>query len=185
LLIEADFLLKKHRCFNRIDFVKHESREEVIMNYSLPVLPTISTTFIVLSAVTVAIGWYQIRQRKIEAHKKTMLLAAVFAIIFFIIYASRTVFIGNTAFGGPDDIKIYYTLFLIFHITLATTGAVFGIVTLLTGYTNKLEKHRKLGPITSIIWFFTAITGVAVYLLLYVFYHGGETTSVIKAILGF
>ncbi|MDW2877083.1 MULTISPECIES: DUF420 domain-containing protein [Bacillaceae] len=155
------------------------------MNYSLPVLPTISTTFIVLSAVTVAIGWYQIRQRKIEAHKKTMLLAAIFAIIFFIIYASRTVFIGNTAFGGPDDIKIYYTLFLIFHITLATTGAVFGIVTLLTGYTNKLEKHRKIGPITSIIWFFTAITGVAVYLLLYVFYHGGETTSVIKAILGF
>lgn len=185
MLKEAVCLLKNHRCFNRIDFVKHESREEVIMNYSLPVLPTISTTFIVLSAVTVAIGWYQIRQRKIEAHKKTMLLAAVFAIIFFIIYASRTVFIGNTAFGGPDDIKIYYTLFLIFHITLATTGAVFGIVTLLTGYTNKLEKHRKLGPITSIIWFFTAITGVAVYLLLYVFYHGGETTSVIKAILGF
>jgi putative membrane protein len=35
-----------------------------------------------------------------------------------------------------------------------------------------------------LIWFFTAITGVAVYLLLYVFYRGGETTSMIKAILG-
>ncbi|WP_409305957.1 DUF420 domain-containing protein [Peribacillus sp. SCS-155] len=151
---------------------------------SLPILPTISTTFIVLSAVTVAIGWYQIKQRKIESHKKTMIAAAIFALIFFIIYASRTIFIGNTSFGGPDDIKIYYTIFLIFHITLATTGAVFGIVTLLTGFTNKLARHRKLGPITSIIWFFTAITGVAVYLLLYVFYHGGETTSVIKAILG-
>ncbi|UII57279.1 DUF420 domain-containing protein [Cytobacillus spongiae] len=155
------------------------------MNYTLPILPTISTTFIVLSALTVAIGWGQIRKRKIEAHKKTMTLAAIFAIIFFIIYASRTIFIGNTAFGGPEDIKIYYTLFLVFHIFLATTGAVFGIVTLLTGYNNKLAKHRKLGPITSVIWFFTAITGVAVYLLLYVFYRGGETTSVIKAILGF
>lgn len=155
------------------------------MDYTLPILPTISTSFIVLSAVTVAIGWGLIRQKKVEAHKKTMILAAVFALIFFLIYASRTIFIGNTAFGGPDDIKIYYTLFLVFHIFLATTGAVFGIVTLLTGYTNKLDKHRKLGPITSIIWFFTAITGIAVYLLLYVFYHGGETTSVIKAILGF
>jgi putative membrane protein len=154
------------------------------MNFSVPVLPTISTIFIVLSAITVAIGWNQIRHRKIEAHKKTMMMAAVFAIIFFIIYASRTIFIGNTSFGGPDDIKVYYTAFLIFHITLATIGAIFGIVSLITGYKNKLSIHRKLGPITSVIWFFTGITGVAVYLLLYVFYHGGETTSVIKAIIG-
>ncbi|PLR87314.1 MULTISPECIES: DUF420 domain-containing protein [Bacillus] len=152
---------------------------------SIPILPTISTTFIVLSAITVAIGWYLIKQRKIEAHKKTMFVAAIFAIIFFVIYASRTIFIGNTSFGGPADIKIYYTVFLVFHIFLATTGAVFGIVTLLTGYKNKLARHRKLGPITSIIWFFTATTGLAVYLLLYIFYSGGETTSVIKAILGF
>lgn len=151
---------------------------------SLPLLPTISTAFIVLSAIAVAIGWVQIKQRKIETHRKTMTIAAVFALIFFIIYASRTIFIGNTAFGGPDDIKIYYTVFLIFHITLSTTGAVFGIISLVTGYKNNLKLHRKLGPITSIIWFFTGITGVAVYLLLYVFYHGGETTSVIKAILG-
>lgn len=150
----------------------------------LPILPTISTSFIVISAITVAIGWNLIRQRKKEAHKKTMMLAALFAVIFFLIYASRTVFIGNTAFGGPDDIKIYYTIFLIFHITLATVGAVLGIMMLVTGFKNNFAFHRKMGPATSIIWFFTAITGVAVYLLLYVFYHGGDTTSVIKAILG-
>jgi putative membrane protein len=155
------------------------------MEYSLPILPTISTTFIVLSAVMVAIGWNLIRNRKIEAHKKAMTFAGIFAIIFFIIYASRTIFVGNTSFGGPDNIKIYYTIFLIFHITLATVGAVLGIISLTTGYKNKLSIHRKLGPITSLVWFFTAITGVAVYLLLYVFYHGGDTTSVIKAILGF
>jgi len=152
---------------------------------NLPILPTISTTFIVLSAVTVAIGWYLIKQKKIEAHKKAMTTAAIFALIFFIIYMSRTMFVGNTSFGGPDDVKIYYTIFLIFHIFLATTGAIFGVITLYLGYKNKIAKHRKWGPITSIIWFFTAITGVAVYLLLYVFYKGGETTSMLKAILGF
>ncbi|WP_226644125.1 DUF420 domain-containing protein [Mesobacillus subterraneus] len=151
---------------------------------NLPILPTISTTFIVLSAITVAIGWAQIKQRKIDQHRKTMTLAGIFAIIFFVIYASRTIFIGNTSFGGPEDIKIYYTVFLIFHITLATIGAVLGIISLYTGYKNRLERHRKLGPVTSVTWFFTGITGVAVYLLLYVFYEGGETTSVIKAILG-
>jgi putative membrane protein len=152
---------------------------------SLPLLPTISTFFIILSAIAVAIGWVQIKQRKIEAHKKTMKTAGIFALIFFIIYASRTIFVGNTSFGGPDDIKIYYTLFLVFHITLATTGAVLGVISIVTGFKNKLVLHRKLGPITSVVWFFTAITGVAVYLLLYVFYKGGETTSLIKAILGF
>jgi putative membrane protein len=152
---------------------------------SIPVLPTISTTFIVLSAITVAIGWWQIKQKKIDAHRNTMVVAAVFALIFFIIYASRTIFIGNTSFGGPENIKIYYTIFLIFHITLATVGAVMGIISLYTGYKKKLSFHRRLGPFTSIVWFFTGITGIAVYLLLYVFYKGGETTSVIKAILGF
>ncbi|MGM0919855.1 MAG: DUF420 domain-containing protein [Bacillota bacterium] len=152
---------------------------------NVPILPTISTAFIVLSAVSVAVGWYLIKQRKIEAHQKAMLTAAVFAVIFFVVYASRTVFVGNTAFGGPDHIKVYYTVFLIFHITLATVGAVFGIITLISGYKNNLSKHRKLGPVTSLIWFFTAITGVAVYYLLYIQYKGGETTSVFKAILGF
>lgn len=151
----------------------------------LPILPTISTFFIVLSAVLVAVGWYLILQKKKAAHQKTMVAAAISAVLFFIIYISRTVFIGNTAFGGPDHLKIYYTVFLIFHIVLATTGAVLGVITMVAGFKNNLARHRKMGPITSIIWFFTAITGVAVFLLLYVFYKGGETTSVFKAILGF
>lgn len=155
------------------------------MEYSLPILPTISTSCIVISAVLVAYGWSLIRKRNIEAHKKVMLWAAGFALLFFLIYLSRTVFVGNTSFGGPDDVKVYYTIFLIFHIVLATVGAVFGIVTLATAFKQNVMKHKKLGPITSVVWFFTAMTGVVVYLLLYVFYHGGETTSMIKAILGF
>jgi putative membrane protein len=154
-------------------------------NMNVPLLPTISTAFIVLSAAAVAFGWYLIKQRRIEAHQKAMMTAAVFAVIFFIVYASRTIFVGNTAFGGPDSIKIYYTVFLIFHITLATVGAVLGIIMLVSGFKNRLARHRKLGAGTSIIWFFTAITGVAVYFLLYIQYKGGETTSVFRAILGF
>ncbi|AUJ26799.1 DUF420 domain-containing protein [Virgibacillus dokdonensis] len=150
----------------------------------MPILPTISTFFIVISAIFVAIGWRFIVKGEAVKHKKAMITAAVSAIIFFIIYMSRTIFIGNTSFGGPQDLEIYYTIFLIFHITLATTGAVFGIVTLILAFKRNIRVHRKIGPITSVIWFFTAITGVAVYLLLYILYDGGETTSLIKAILG-
>lgn len=114
-----------------------------------------------------------------------MVAAAISALTFFIIYLSRTVFVGNTSFGGPDDIKIYYTIFLIFHIILATTGGVFGLVTLRVAFKRKISKHRKIGPVTSIIWFCTAITGVMVYLLLYVLYDSGTTTSMMRAIFGF
>src|SRR6185312_2587502 len=111
---------------------------------NVPLLPTISTFFIVLSAILVAVGWNLIRKKKIEAHKKTMLAAATSAVLFFIIYMSRTIFVGNTSFGGPEHLKIYYTIFLVFHIILATTGAVFGIITVYWGLKNKLDKHRKI-----------------------------------------
>ncbi|AKS69555.1 membrane protein [Staphylococcus schleiferi] len=151
---------------------------------NVPILPTISTTCIVISAILVAIGWRLIWKRRIGQHKKTMLWAAVFAVTFFLIYASRTIFIGNTAFGGPASVKVYYTIFLIFHITLATVGGVLGLVQIITGLRDKYNVHRKVGPIASVVWFFTAITGVAVYILLYVLYPGGETTSLIKATFG-
>lgn len=103
----------------------------------------------------------------------------------FIIYASRTIFIGNTAFGGPESIKIYYTIFLIFHINLATIGGLLGLFQIITAFKDKFKLHRFVGPIASIVWFCTAITGVMVYVLLYVLYPGGETTSLLKATFGF
>ncbi|MFK4998068.1 DUF420 domain-containing protein [Bacillus sp. N9] len=151
---------------------------------TVPILPTISTTFIVLSAIYVAVGWMKIKNVISKVIKNDDSRRNI-CVNLFILYASRTIFVGNTSFGGPEEYKIFYTVFLIFHITLATTGGVLGFISLWTGYKNKLDRHRKLGPITSVVWFFTAITGVLVYLLLYVIYRGGETTSLIKAILGF
>ena len=74
--------------------------------------------------------------------------------------------------------------FLFFHINLATIGGILGLVQIITAFKDKYNVHRKFGPFASVIWFCTAITGVAVYLLLYVLYPGGETTSLIKATFG-
>lgn len=148
------------------------------------VFPTVSTSFIVISAVLVAIGWWLIIKGKREAHKKTMIAAAIAALLFFIVYVSRTLFVGNTSWGGPDNLKALYQVFLIFHIVLATVAAVFGLTTLTLGFKAKYAKHRKWGRVTSIMWFVTAITGVMVYVLLYVLYPGGHTMPVWKVILG-
>jgi len=146
--------------------------------------PTISTAFIVISAVLVAIGWRLIIKGEREAHKKAMIAAAVAALLFFIVYMSRTLFVGNTTWGGPDELSGIYHVFLIFHIVLATVAAVFGLTTLTLGFKAKYAKHRKWGRITSVIWFITAITGVMVYVLLYLLYPGGHTKPVWEVIMG-
>lgn len=148
------------------------------------IFPTISTAFIVISAVLVAVGWRQIIKRQREAHKKTMIAAAIFAILFFIVYMSRTIFVGNTSWGGPEELEGIYYVFLIFHIVLATVAAVFGITTLVLGFKEKYAKHRKWGRVTAVMWFVTATTGAFVYVLLYLLYPGGHTKPVWEIILG-
>ncbi|OME86095.1 hypothetical protein BK120_08890 [Paenibacillus sp. FSL A5-0031] len=148
------------------------------------IVPTISTFFIVLSAVLVAVGWRLAIKRRLAEHQKVMFYAAVSATIFFIVYVSRSIFVGNTIWGGPDSLQPYYFVFLLFHIVLATVGGAFGITTLTLGYKKKFAKHRKWGKVTSVVWFITAITGTAVYVLLYLMYPGGHTKPVIDAIFG-
>ena len=147
-------------------------------------LPTISTSFIVISAVLVGIGWVLIVRGKKEAHQSMMIAGAVAALLFFIIYMSRTIFVGNTAWGGDPEMEIFYRIFLIFHIILATAAAVFGISTLVLGFKKKFATHRRWGRFTSMIWFSSALTGVVVYVLLYLLYPGGHTRPVWEVILG-
>lgn len=149
-------------------------------------LPAISTLFIAVSAVLVGFGWYFIVKGQQEKHRRFMLTGAVFAVLFFLIYASRTVFVGNTAFSenAPAWIRDFYYVFLLFHIVLAAVSAVFGIVTLYLAFKQRFVKHKRIGRWTAVLWLCTAPTGVAVYVLLYLLYPGGSIKPVIDAIFG-
>lgn len=149
-------------------------------------LPTISTLFIVISAIFVAMGWNAIVKGDQERHRKLMLTGAVFALLFFLIYVSRTIFVGNTSFSedAPVWVRDAYFVFLIFHILLATVSAVFGLVTLAQAFKKQWAKHKKIGRWTAVMWLCTAPTGVMVYVLLYIMYPGGATKPVIDAIFG-
>ncbi|MDB5052937.1 MAG: rane protein [Bacilli bacterium] len=149
-------------------------------------LPLLSTIFIATSGILVAIGWYQILKGRRATHQKFMVTGAIFALLFFIIYVSRTIFIGNTAFSetAPVGIRDAYYIFLICHIIFSTTSAVFGIVTLTLAFKQKFAKHKKVGRYTATMWLITAPSGVMVYILLYIMYPGGTTKPVIDAIFG-
>lgn len=148
------------------------------------IFPLVSTIFILISGILVAIGWRLIIKRKREAHQKVMIAAAIAACCFFIVYVSRTFFIGSTLWGGPDDLKSIYLVFLLFHIVLATVAAVFGITTLTLAFRKSFARHRKWGRVTAVTWFVTVITGVTVYVLLYICYPGEHVLPVFDKMFG-
>ena len=51
----------------------------------------LNTSLIVISGVFLLIGYYFIRQRQIELHKRSMLTATVFAALFLVVYVTRAV----------------------------------------------------------------------------------------------
>lgn len=149
------------------------------------IVPTICTALIVTSAILMTVAINHIRKGNIPKHEQFMKYSALAALGFFILYVSRTLFVGNTSFGGPDSLAPVYTTFLIFHIILATTSAFLGGYQLYLGSKKHIRKyiarHRKLGKIVYVMWMGTAVTGVMVYVILYILYTG-ETTSMWDAI---
>jgi putative membrane protein len=150
------------------------------------VLPTICTLLIVISAIFVGFGWHAIVKGRREKHEKLMTAGAATALLFFLLYVSRTIFVGNTSFSeeAPLWVKDAYFVFLIFHILLATISGAFGLITLYQAYKKNFVKHKKIGRLTAVLWLCTAPTGVMVYVLLYIMYPGGATKPVIDAIFG-
>lgn len=144
----------------------------------------INEAFILSSAVVMAFGWYFIRRRNVDVHRRLMLTGSILAALFFITYVVKTIVFGDTTFGGPSTWKTSYQVFLQAHSILATVAAVLGIITLTFAFKSRFTSHRKIGPWTTSIWFITAVTGFMVFLLLYIVFPQGETTNVFRAWLG-
>lgn len=144
----------------------------------------INEVFIVSSAIFIAIGWYMIRKGRIETHKRLMVTGSILAALFFISYVLKTLFVGDTTFGGPASMKGGYQAFLQAHSFLATVGGILGIISIRTALKARFGTHKKVGPWTATIWFITAATGLVVFVMLYVIYPSGTTTSLWNAWLG-
>ncbi|WP_029422723.1 DUF420 domain-containing protein [Alicyclobacillus macrosporangiidus] len=147
-------------------------------------LPYFNEACILASAVAMALGWFQIRRRRVEAHRRLMLAGVVLAALFFVTYVAKTILIGDTAFGGPERWRLPYQVFLQVHSVLATVAAILGIITLRAAFRENFSFHRRIGPWTASIWFITAASGLMVFLLLYIIFPPGPTTDLFRAWIG-
>ncbi len=130
-------------------------------------LPTLNAILNSTSAILIVTGYFLIRARRVEAHRRTMLAACATATLFLISYLTYHAQVGSVHFQGTGAIRSVYFTILITHTVLAAVVAPMVVVTLFRGLKGKFEKHRKLAKITLPIWLYVSVTGVVVYGMLY------------------
>ena len=137
---------------------------------SLQNLTVLSTVCIVLSGVSLLLGWYFIRVRRaIAAHRNSMLAAASLAALFLVFYVTRWSLYGSKPFDGTAGWRLVYVTMLVPHI-IAAIALVPLAVRLLYLALGKRDfvAHRRLARVTLPVWLYVATSGWLIYYLLYV-----------------
>ncbi len=111
-----------------------------------------------------------VKQKKYILHKRLMMTAMVLSILFLVSYICHHLFTDATSYGGTGTAKTIYYIILFTHIPLAGLILPFILYTAYRALTGEWEQHRKLAKITWPIWFYVAITGVVVYLMISPYY---------------
>jgi putative membrane protein len=140
--------------------------------------------FMLSSGFAVVVGWVFIRRHRVRRHRATMLTAASLATAFFLSYVAKTLFYGDTAFGGPASLTSAYLVFLQVHTIFATGAAIAGIVTLRRALRGRYRDHRRVAPWTATAWFVTVASGLTVFTLLYLAFPPGPTSTNLLKVLG-
>ncbi len=137
------------------------------MNHWIQLLPTANAAFNGLSFVCLALGFQAIRKGRREQHKRWMLTAMSFSILFlssYLIYHAR---VGSVHFTGEGAVRVLYFSILMSHTLLAMVIVPMVIITLKRALRGQFDRHRKIAPWTLGLWAYVSITGVVIYLMLY------------------
>ena len=113
---------------------------------------------------------YAVKDKRYRTHRKLMLWAIAFSVMFLLSYICHHLFTGDTTYGGTGLVKIVYYGILISHIVLAGLILPFILFTAYRGLTAEYHKHKKLARITWPLWLYVAITGVIVFLMISPYY---------------
>jgi len=119
-------------------------------------------------------GFLFIRNRRIVPHFVCMTLAAVTSAVFLGSYLYYHAHAGMTAFRGEGWIRPVYFGMLLSHTVLAAVVLPLVVVVLSFAARERFERHARLARWALPLWVYVSITGVLIYLMLYVWYPAAE-----------
>ena len=136
-------------------------------------------------AILLVTALIAVKRKMYLLHKKMMLVAMFLSIFFLVSYICHHLFAGETRFGDIDHdgilsdeekttagtMRMVYYILLGTHIPLAGIILPFILFTAYRALIGEFDRHKKLVRITWPIWFYVAITGVAVYWMISRYYN--------------
>lgn len=127
----------------------------------------LNTSLIVISGVFLLLGYYFIRQRQIEFHKRSMLTATTFAALFLVVYVSRALLLETKVFAGEGLVRVVYLAILISHTILAILVGPLALLTLRRALRGEYAKHRLIARVTFPMWLYVVVTGWLIFWMLH------------------
>ena len=136
-------------------------------------------------AILLVLALLAIKQKKYKAHKNLMLTALILSVLFLVSYIAHHLLAGETKFGDTDhdgivsvaeiavvgNLRAFYFILLSTHIILAATSLPFILFTAYRGLTGEYEDHKRKAKRMWPIWFYVAVTGPLVYLMISPYYN--------------
>ena len=132
-------------------------------------LPTINAGLNLLSTLFLLLGYVNVKRGRRHIHKKFMILALISSgmfLIFYLIYHSQ---VGSVPYPHHDWTRPIYFAFLIPHIILAAVMSPFIFLAVWFAFREKIENHRRIVRRLWPVWMYVSVSGVIIYLMLYIF----------------
>jgi putative membrane protein len=135
-------------------------------------------------AVLLVAGIISAKKRNYITHRNIMLTAMALSVLFLVSYILHHLLSGEAKFGDLDhnglvdaaekqaagSLRYFYFALLGTHILLAGIVLPFILFTAYRALINENAAHRKLAKLTWPMWFYVAVTGPIVYLLISPYY---------------
>jgi len=158
---------------------------DVNLGFDVHVFAKANATINSLVAVLLLAGLLTVKQKKYAVHKKIMLTAISLSVLFLVSYIAHHLLAGDTKYGDINhdgilsvdekalagNLRVVYYFILITHIPLAAIILPFILFTAYRALIGEYDKHKKLVRITWPVWFYVAVTGVVVYLMISPYYN--------------
>ena len=153
--------------------------------FNVHVFATINAVINSMVAVLLVAGLITAKSKNYAIHKKIMLSTIVLSVLFLVSYICHHLLAGETKYGDLNhdgvlsinetamagSARVFYYILLLTHIPLAAIILPFILFTAYRALTGEYDKHRKLVRITWPVWFFVAVSGVVVYLMISPYYN--------------
>lgn len=141
-----------------------------IEGYDFGFLPPIYATLNALTAVLLLMALVAILRRNIALHKALMTTCLGLSALFLVLYVLYHITSETTRFGGEGWIKTVYLIILASHILLSVAVIPLVLITYVRALTERFAQHKKIARFTWPVWFYVAVSGVVVYLMISPYY---------------